>query len=526
MAETGILSLAELIAALPLEWSTKGDLSAVPVSGVEYDSREVKPGDIFIAIPGMQTDGHQYISQAVSKGAIAVVGSRQVEDCVVPYIQVADPRQALGYLASGFYGHPAHSLVMIGVTGTDGKTTTTNLIYQILLSAGIAAGVVSTVNAMIGQEVYDTGFHVTTPQATEIQHLLAKMKSAGLTHVVLEATSHGLAQYRVTGCEFDMGVLTNITHEHLNDHGSFAAYRDAKTSLFSGLANRPMKPGAPEPLAVLNQDDLLYEYVRDLTSVRKVSYGLSQKADVWADEIRPTVDGLYFNAHIPGVKEATPIHCQIPGIFNVSNCLAAISATAVGLKIDPQAVREGIHNLHGIPGRMERIDVGQPFSAIVDFAHTPNALVQALTFARKITSGRVIAVFGSAGLRDREKRRMMAETSIQLADFTVLTAEDPRTELLSGILDEMRQGGVSKGGVEGQTFVCVPDRGEAIRFAVRNARPGDLVITCGKGHEQSMCFGEVEYLWDDRTAMRAALAELTGIEGPPMPYLPTQDHWD
>ncbi len=214
---------------------------------------------------------------------------------------------------------------------------------------------------------------------------------------------------------------------------------------------------------------------------------------------------------------------KLVGAYNVSNCLAALTATVYGLGIEPEIAAQGIALLDGIPGRMERIDMRQNFIAIVDFAHTPNALKSALEAARTMTNGRVIVAFGSAGLRDKEKRRMMAETSAELADLTVLTAEDPRTESLDGILDEMAAGARSKGGREGETFWRVPDRGAGIRFALKLAQPGDIVLACGKGHEQSMCFGAREFLWDDRTAMRAALAEYLSVDGPQMPYLPSQD---
>jgi UDP-N-acetylmuramoyl-L-alanyl-D-glutamate--2,6-diaminopimelate ligase len=217
------------------------------------------------------------------------------------------------------------------------------------------------------------------------------------------------------------------------------------------------------------------------------------------------------------------VSSSLIGEYNVSNCLAALTAAVYGLGIDPETAARGIAALDSIPGRMQAIDLGQNFTAIVDFAHTPNALKVTLEAARKMTNGRVISVFGSAGLRDKEKRRMMAEISAELADLSVLTAEDPRTESLDGILEEMAAGARSKGGVEGETFWRVPDRGEAIRFALRLAREGDIVLSCGKGHEQSMCFGKTEYLWDDRTAMRAALAEFLGIDGEKMPYLPSQD---
>ncbi len=410
--------------------------------------REVQQGDIFFAVPGMVTDGHRFIGKAVAQGAVAVVGSQAMVGLPVPYILVADPRQALAYVAAAFFGKPAHSLTMIGVTGTDGKTTTTNLIYHILTSAGVPTGVISTVNALIGQEIYDTGFHVTTPQSIEVQRYLYHMKEVGLTHAVLEATSHGLAQHRVTGCEFDIGVLTNITHEHINDHGSFEAYREAKASLFTGLALRPEKPGGLAPLAVLNRDDTSYPFLDQQVSVRKVTYSIREKADLWAEKIRHEPDGLHFSACGDGFQ--IPIHCHIPGVFNVSNCLAAIAATVIGLGIDLQAAQSGIANLAGVPGRMEQIDLGQPFFAMVDFAHTPNALEQALKSVKQMVRGRVIAVFGSAGLRDRQKRRMMAQVAADLADLAIFTAEDPRTESLEAILGEMANGAELRGGIEGE----------------------------------------------------------------------------
>jgi UDP-N-acetylmuramoyl-L-alanyl-D-glutamate--2,6-diaminopimelate ligase len=514
-------TLPDLCSGLPVEIITCSELPGVQITGVTSDSREVKLGYVFVAIEGLTTDGHRFIPQAVTQGAAAVIGTHAIEDLPVPYVQVADAREALAYLAAAFYGYPARALTVIGVTGTDGKTTTANLIYQVLMSAGLPTGMVSTVNAMVGQEVYDTGFHVTTPDATEVQRYLARMKAAGLTHAILETTSHGLAQHRVTGCEFDIAVLTNITHEHLDAHGTFTAYREAKAGLFTGLARRAPKAHGHEPLAVLNRDDDSYEYLRERVTVRQVAYSIRGEADVWATGLRHTASGLQFIAHGPGFE--TPIECSLMGTFNASNCLAAIAATVVGLGADPQAARLGIQRLPGVPGRMEQIFMGQSFIAMVDFAHTPNALRQALTAVREMAEGRVIAVFGSAGLRDRQKRRLMAEVAAGLADFTILTAEDPRTEPLETILEEMAQGLCARGKTEGSHFLRVPDRGAAIRQAVRMARAGDLVIACGKGHEQSMCFGVTEYPWDDRMAMRAALAELLSATGPRMPYLPTQD---
>jgi len=535
-------SLQHIFAELPLP-SCMVNIPDIRLTGISIDSRDVKPGYLFVAMTGSSVDGHDYIPKAIDNGAVAIVGDQDITGLSVPYIRLENPRRALTWIAAAFYDWPGRKLTVIGVTGTDGKTTTTNLIYQILLAAQIKAGVISTVNAVIGDEVLDTGFHVTTPDAHDVQRYLAKMVEAGLTHVVLETTSHGWAQYRVDACEFDIGVVTNITHEHMDEHGSYENYRAAKARLFSSLEITSEKRQGNPRLGVINRDDAKsFDFLNEFIKVRKLNYGLNEDADVRAAGVNYSPSGINFTAKSRDFNVA--ISSKLVGAYNVSNCLAALTATVYGLKIKPEIAAEGIASLEGISGRMERIDMGQNFTAIVDFAHTPNALKVTLeaardmlqsaresfdtenseSFARSVTNfPRVIAVFGSAGLRDKAKRRMMAETSAELADLTVLTAEDPRTESLEGILDEMAAGARFKGGREGETFWRVPDRGEAIRFALSLARAGDIVLYCGKGHEQSMCFGAREHLWDDRTAMRAALAELLGVDGPKMPYLPTQD---
>jgi len=514
-------SLQHIFAELPLPFCM-ANVPDIPVTGISIDSRAVRPSHLFVAMKGGNIDAHDYIQNAIDNGAVAVVGERELGGLSVPYIRLDNPRRALTWIAAAFYNWPGRKLTVIGVTGTDGKTTTTNLIYQILLAANIKAGMISTVNAVIGDEVLDTGFHVTTPDAHDLQHYLAKMVDAGLTHVVLETTSHGWAQYRVDACEFDIGVVTNITHEHFDEHGSYENYRAAKARLFSNLEITSRKSHGNPRLGVINRDDVKsFKFLNDFIKVNKLNYGLGEDADVRAMDIRYSPSGIHFTAKSKDFS--VPVSSKLVGAYNVSNGLAALTATVCGLGIKPEIAAQGIASLEEIPGRMERIDMGQNFTAIVDFAHTPNALKVALEAGRAMTSGRVISVFGSAGLRDKAKRRMMAETSAELADRTVLTAEDPRTESLDGILEEMAAGARSKGGREGETFWRVPDRGEAIRFALRLAREGDIVLYCGKGHEQSMCFGAREHLWDDRTAMRAGLSELLGVEGPKMPYLPTQD---
>ncbi len=495
----------------------------IEIAGIKIDSRDVVTGDIYLAIKGTRVDGHRYISDAILKGAAALVGSKPNSDYAIPYLQVEDTRTALAHLAAAWYGFPARQLVVIGVTGTDGKTTTVNLIHHILIAAGLNAGLISTVNAVIGTKLLDTGFHVTTPEAMDVQRYLAEMVEAGITHVVLEATSHGLAQKRVEACEFDIGVVTNITHEHLDYHGDYQSYLKAKAELFRHVSNSAEKPFPVNKIAVLNADDRSYPELKEITiqlGVGEVDYGMSEDVDFQAVDIKNRIDGITFE--LTHNQTRIPMKVTLLGDYNVSNCLAAAGACAAGMGLSWESIQRGISNLPGIPGRMERIDLGQDFLVVVDFAHTPNALKVAISAARKLTNKQVIAVFGSAGLRDKEKRRLMAEVSAELGDLTILTAEDPRTESLDGILEEMAGGMLAKGAVEGENFWRIPDRGRAIKFALDLAQIGDVVLVCGKGHEQSMCFGETEYPWDDRTATESALADLMGKPGPEMPLLPTK----
>jgi UDP-N-acetylmuramoyl-L-alanyl-D-glutamate--2,6-diaminopimelate ligase len=515
------MRLSELTSALP-----SGSLPPGidrEITGVSYDSRRIKPGNIFVACPGEKADGQAFIPQAISAGAAVVMGEREQPGLTVPYIRVAEARLALGLISAAWFGFPSRRMVMIGVTGTDGKTTTVNLIYNILKNAGIRAGMISTVGAVIDGLEMDTGFHVTTPDSTTLQGYLAQMADAGLTHCVLEVTSHGLAQQRVAGCDFDVAALTNITREHLDYHGTFEAYRAVKAGLFTRLGSAPAKPFFAARMAVLNADDPSFEYLRAQVMVPVVTYGRRQPADFSGKDVRADGDGIRLMVHTPAGE--IPVECGHTGVYNSDNILAAMAVAVAALGVSPGTAAEAIASMPGVPGRWEKIDLGQEFAAIVDFAHTPNALRAVLEAVRTQTRdhGRVIAVFGSAGLRDREKRPRLAAAGIDLADLTVLTAEDPRSESLTSILEEMAAGARAHGGVEGKTFFRIPDRGAALRFAVQSARKGDVVIACGKGHEQSMCFGEVEYPWDDRRALRAALAGRLGVPGPVMPVLPTSN---
>jgi UDP-N-acetylmuramoyl-L-alanyl-D-glutamate--2,6-diaminopimelate ligase len=507
------------------------DLSKVPeieIVDIKSDSRTIKPGDLFVALEGGINDGHTFIQAAEANGAAAIIGRKPFNEAKCPYFQVENPRKTLAYLAAALNGNPARKLTIIGVTGTDGKTTTVNLIYNILISCGIKAAMISTVNAVFENEVIDTGFHVTTPDAPTVQFLLRKMVEKGISHVVLETTSHGLDQFRVEACEFDIAVITNITHEHLDYHGNYEEYFKAKFKLIEELNNTSKKSFGNPRLAVINRDDISFSKIKEqlciseYTSLNSVDYGMSDAADIYAQNIKFQPDGLRFDVGICG--QIHQVVTNLVGTFNVYNILAAIAAAVVGLKLDIICVLEGIRSMPDVPGRLERINLGQEFLALVDFAHTPNALKEALHTARQLSSGQVIAVFGSAGLRDREKRRLMAAESLKYADISIFTAEDPRTEDLKSILTEMAGEADQNGGVKDKNYFIIEDRGEAIRKAVSLANKDDVVMACGKGHEQSMCFGETEYLWDDRTAMRAALAEKLGIQGPPMPWLPTQEN--
>lgn len=508
------MKLSELLQALPDYQIMAGPNfkpAEIEITALTADSRQVRPGTLFVAYRGVSVDGHRYIASAIAQGAAAVLGEAAPAAILVP-----DGRAALAYLAAAWYGFPARRLRMVGLTGTDGKTTTTHYLYHMLRAAGQKVGMINTVSAIIGDEVLETGLHTTTPDAPDVQRFLAQMVAAQTETCLLETTSHGLAHHRVTACDFDLAVVTNITHEHLDLHGSLDNYRAAKASLFESLATAAAK-GWPK-LAVLNCDDWSFAYLKaklEPLAIPWRGYSLSAhpEASVTAEQISFQPDQTRFRLRAD--RQAFEVETRLVGDYNVSNCLAAATAALAGFNLAPEAVQAGIAALPGIPGRMERLDEGQPFMAIVDFAHTPNALRRSLQVARTLAPGRVIAVFGCAGRRDVEKRVMMGHIAAELADMTIITAEDPRTENLDAIIAQTAETMQADGAIEGQTFERVPDRGRAIYRATQLAQPGDVVITLGKGHEQSMCFGEVEYPWDDRQALTSAL------RGHPLLTLPT-----
>ena len=552
MASTMSPLLTTLLQALP-GFSASDPLPAMQITLVTADSRQVQPGALFVAVRGGAVDGHRFIADAIRRGAAAVVGmdaltpetTEVVTTSRVPYVRVDDSRAALARLAAAFFGYPSRQMRVVGVTGTDDKTTTSNLIYHLLSAAGLHPGMISTIGAHIGQEALDTGLHVTTPDAPDVQRYLAQMAAAGCQAAVLEATSHGLHQGRVAAVDFDVAVVTNITHEHLDYHGTWQAYLQAKALLFHSLKQSATKPVAAastshvsrftpdvSPLtfpldvqpkvAVLNADDASYPHLRAIPTDWTISYGLDDAAaDVRAADIAFEPARTIFTAHTPAGQ--VQVELPLPGRFNVYNALAALAAgLALGLPL--QGLAATMATMPGVDGRMERIERGQDFVAIVDFAHTPISLQRALEAVRPMTSGRVIALFGSAGLRDVRKRGLMAETALRLADLTILTAEDPRVESLDLILEQMAEGARQAGGVEGRTFWRIPDRTAAILAAVEMAQPGDVVIVCGKGHEQSMCFGEIEHPWRDQLVLAWALERRLGQTSAPPPFrLPTAD---
>ena len=506
-----ILQISSLVTASP-------PISQVDIIKIAFDSRQVEPGTLFVAYRGVALDAHHFIPEAIVRGAAAIVcedeklllmGQEAASLTNLPVVIVPNGREALAYLAAAFHNFPARQIITVGITGTDGKTTTTNFLHHILRAGNKSAGMINTVNAVIGDRILETGLHTTTPDAPDVQRYLAEMVEANVDIALLETTSHGLAQHRATACDFDIGIVTNITHEHLDIHGgSLDAYRAAKASLFESLATAADK--GISKTAILNCDDWSFEYLKEklaTTTTTWLGYSLFDhpEASLTAQNISCQPDKTSFT--ICGPNYAFEAVTTLLGDYNISNCLAATTAALEVLGLSPEAAQRGIANLPGIPGRMERIDAGQSFMAIVDFAHTPNSLRRSLTAARNLTSGRVIAVFGCAGRRDVEKRVMMGQIAAELADLTIITAEDPRTENLQAIMAETAKAMLAKGAIEGRTFERISDRGRAIYRAIQLAEPGDLVIALGKGHEQSMCFGDVEYPWDDRQAMHTALQD-------------------
>ncbi|MGB8344057.1 MAG: UDP-N-acetylmuramoyl-L-alanyl-D-glutamate--2,6-diaminopimelate ligase [Ktedonobacteraceae bacterium] len=479
------------------------------ITMLAYDSRAVRPGALFIAVPGTHTDGRLYIAEAARRGAVAAIGEALppgiAHSLSIPYIEVGDIRITLADLACAYYSYPARQLCTIGVTGTDGKTTTSNLISAILETAGARTGLMTTANFRLARREWENTTRQSTLEAQDVQQFLRQMLDNGATHAIIESTSHGLELQRVRGCDFDIGVVTNITHEHLDFHQTLENYRRAKARLFDMLDPERDKGLGIQPRAILNRDDTSYEYLEPHCRVPILSYGFAETALVRAVDVQLNAHTTRFRAILPDAEVA--IETCLVGSFNVSNCLAAIAA-ASSLGVKPAAIAEGLAKVTGVSGRMETIQEGQPFSVIVDYAHTPDSLAKVLAILRPLTTGKLMVVFGSAGERDLQKRPIMGRIAAQMADFFVITDEDPREEDRERILQEIAGGAKAIGKQEGHDFLCIADRKQAIAETFARARAGDTVLLAGKGHEQSIIIGREKLPWDDRRVARESLHNL------------------
>lgn len=491
-------ALAELAAEAP-HGRIEGD-SAVRLTGIAYDSRSVTSGDLFVALTGADVDGHAYAAEAVRRGAAALLTERPLA-LGVPELVVADSRAALAPVTAAFWGHPSREIGVVGVTGTDGKTTTSFLIDAILRSAGATTGMVGTIAVRIGDEVVAHETRQTTPESADLQHALRRMVDAGAAWAVVEATSHGLAMHRLDGVAFRVGAVTNVTHEHLDFHGSVENYRRAKGVLFARVA----ESGGT---AVVNLDDPGAIAVANVGgAAERLTYSADGRpADLRAIDVRSDGRGNRFRLETTRWGGAA-IDLPMIGRFNVANALCA-AGVALACGLDVPTIAAALGAVPPIPGRMATIDAGQPFSVVVDYAHTPDALEKVLILLKGLhPRGRLIALFGSAGERDVAKRPLQGAVAARLADFSVFTTEDPRNEDPDEIIDQIVRGAERAGATAGTGFVRVTDRGEAVREAIGRARPGDCVLLAGKGHEGSIIWGREKRPWDEATAARAALAE-------------------
>jgi UDP-N-acetylmuramoyl-L-alanyl-D-glutamate--2,6-diaminopimelate ligase len=462
------------------------------VTSLAYDSRGVSAGTLFFAVPGVHVDGHDFAAGAVGDGAIGVVVERELDGLDAPQLVVDRTRRALADAADAWYGQPSKQLEVVGITGTDGKTTTSFLAVELLRAGGRRPGLIGTVAADIGDERLPNEDRNTTPESLELQELLARMVGAGNDSVVMEATSHGLALDRTRNCRFDVGVVTSVTSEHLDFHGSLEAYRRAKARLIEEA-----------PLAILNTDDDTYAFFAERARDRVLTYGIDADADLRATELVADAGGSRFTLVAPDWRGEA--RTPMPGRFNVSNALAALAIAHVAGVAWPVAV-DALARTAGVPGRMERVDAGQPFAVVVDYAHTADSLAKVLRMLRPVTRGRLIAVFGSAGERDPTKRPAMGRVSAELADLTVITDEDPRLEDPRAINEAIADGARAAGAIDGESLLVIDDRREAIARAIGMAGENDVVLLAGKGHETSIFYGTDKLPWDDREVARDALA--------------------
>jgi UDP-N-acetylmuramoyl-L-alanyl-D-glutamate--2,6-diaminopimelate ligase len=472
----------------------------IAVRGLACDSRKAGPGSVFFALHGSQQDGNRFVRDALERGAVAVASEDAAPADLaagVAWIRVPEGRRALATAAQNFFLRPAEALQLIAVTGTNGKTTTTSLIYSVLRASGATAGLFGTIGYRTPLGEYPAPN--TTPESLDLQRFLAEIRDAGGKYAVMEASSHALVMDRLWGCHFQAAVFTNLTREHMDFHQTFEAYFAAKLRLFQGTG-----AGAPE-VAVLNADD---PYSKRLGGLARetVTYAIEGSADIYAKKFQLAFSGLAFQAHTP--KGKLQIESPLVGRINVYNILAAIGA-AQAAHIPNESIEAGIRALESVPGRFQRVDAGQPFLVIVDFAHTDDALENLIKTARELNpKGRVITLFGCGGGKDRTKRPVMGEASGRLSDLTVLTNDNPRQEDPLKIISDIVVGLQKSRG----RYLIEPDREKAIGMAFDEARAGDLVLLAGKGHEDYQILADRTLPWDDRKVARQALRE-RGFEG-------------
>ncbi|MGI8703414.1 MAG: UDP-N-acetylmuramoyl-L-alanyl-D-glutamate--2,6-diaminopimelate ligase [Candidatus Limnocylindrales bacterium] len=492
--------------------ATGSPVATIRISRVTHDSRLVAPGSLFVAVPGARSDGHDYAPDAVRSGAAAVVSERALVGIGVPQLLVHRSRPTLALAAAWLHGFPTHRLGVIGITGTDGKTTTSFRVRAMLEACGLATGLIGTVEVIVGGRSLGNAARATTPEAPELQAHLAAMVAAGDRFVVVESSSHGLAQDRVGEIAYDVAVLTNLTHEHLEFHRTPEAYRAAKLSLFERLAVGPANPVKAWPkTGIVNRDDPAADAFLDAAraaGAAELDYGTDRAARVRAVRVEEDLHSLRLGVRTE--RWEGDVALRLAGRFNASNALAAI-AVGEALALDPARMRAGLESLEGVPGRMQRIDAGQPFVVVVDYAHTAEALavvLDNLAPAAAAAGGGLIAVFGSAGERDVQKRPQMGRVAAERCRLVILTDEDPRGEDRRRILEQIAVGAERAGKRRDQDLLLVPDRREAIGRALDAARTCDVVLLAGKGHEKTIEIGGREEPWDEVAEARLALAAM------------------
>ena len=497
------MQLSDLLAAMPEARIISGAKDHT-ISQLCYDSRAAQAGALFIALQGLHRDGHDFAAAAVANGAVAVLVTRPLSlPEQVTQVLVPDTWLALGQAAAAFYGDPSRELCVIGVTGTDGKSTTTTLIGHILRACGHGTGVITTVAFHDSRREIPNETRLTTQHASDLQRMLRTIRSQGGTHAVVEASSHGLALHKLDAVQIDAAVLTNLTHEHLDFHKTLAAYREAKGRLFQRVKARSPKP-FPQ-VSVLNADDEHFPYFSELKPPGLRTFGFGAQADVRAVDIALGADHTAFTVITP--EGNAHVRSLLVCHFNVANTLAAL-AVVTGLGVPLAAAAAAVASFPGVPGRMQVIGAGQPFAVIVDYAHTPNSLRLVLAALRGVTPGRLVVVFGSAGERDVEKRGLMGRVAAEHADYFVITSEDPRSEDPDAICRQIEEGALQAGCVFGRDYSMSVDRTQAFRIAFKQARPGDTVLLAGKGHEHSIIWGDESLPWDEARIATETLKDM------------------